>query len=174
MAALSVRRYGDPILRQVAEPVAAVTPEIKALIADMVETMWRQVGIGLAAPQVGVSLRILVMDSGKGETRALVNPVITERGGSVREEEGCLSLPGVFAEVERSQWVRVSALDGDGQPITLESQGLEAKVIQHELDHLDGVLFIDRLPPVTRDRIKKKIQKEGLSQEGRRHHAFAL
>jgi len=174
MAVLSVRRYGDPILRQVAEPVAAVTAEIKALIADMVETMWHQVGIGLAAPQVGVSLRILVMDGGKGAARALVNPVITDRGGTIREEEGCLSLPGIFAEVERSTWVRLEALDGDGRPIAFESEGLEAKVIQHELDHLDGVLFIDRLPPVTRDRIKKKIQKEGLSQEARRHHAFAL
>jgi len=174
MAVLTLKRYGDPILRRVAEPVAAVTPEIKTLIADMVDTMWRQVGIGLAAPQVGASLRILVMDSGKGGARALVNPVITDRTGSVREEEGCLSLPGIFAEVERSKRVRLEALDGDGQPVTFDWQGLEAKVIQHELDHLDGVLFIDRLPPVTRDRIKKKIQKEGLSQEGRRHHAFAL
>jgi len=174
MAVLSVRRYGDPILRQVAKPVAAVTPEIKTLIADMVETMWRQVGIGLAAPQVGVALRILVMDSGKGGARALVNPVITERRGTILEEEGCLSLPGIFADVERSEWVKISALDGDGQAISFEAQGLEAKVIQHELDHLDGVLFIDRLPPVMRDRIKKKIQKDGLEAVPRRRHAFAL
>jgi peptide deformylase len=173
MAVLSVRRYGDPVLRQVAQPVMAVTPEIRQLIADMVDTMWHEVGIGLAAPQVGVSLRILVMDDGKGAARGLVNPVITDRGGTVREEEGCLSIPGVFAQVERSKWVRVSALDGDGASIAFEAQGLEAKVIQHELDHLDGVLFIDRLPPVTRDRIKRKIQKEGLRTEAPRH-AFAL
>ncbi len=174
MAVLSMRRYGDPILRLLAAPVAAVTPEIKTLIADMAETMWHQVGIGLAAPQVGVSLRIFVMDDGKRGARAIVNPVVTERGGVVKEEEGCLSLPGIFAEVERSKSLRIEGLDGEGQPIRFEAQGLQAKIIQHELDHLDGVLFIDRLPPVTRDRIKKKIQKEGLAPEGRRHHAFAL
>jgi peptide deformylase len=174
MAVLSMRRYGDPILRLLAAPVAAVTPEIKTLIADMAETMWHQVGIGLAAPQIGVSLRIFVMDDGKRGARAIVNPVVTERGGVVKEEEGCLSLPGIFAEVERSKSLRIEGLDGEGQPISFEAQGLQAKIIQHELDHLDGVLFIDRLPPVTRDRIKKKIQKEGLAPEGRRHHAFAL
>ena len=174
MAVLSMRRYGDPILRLLAGPVAAVTPEIKTLIADMAETMWHQVGIGLAAPQIGVSLRIFVMDDGKRGARAIINPVVTERGGVVKEEEGCLSLPGIFAEVERSKSLRIEGLDGDGQPISFEAQGLQAKIIQHELDHLDGVLFIDRLPPVTRDRIKKKIQKEGLAPEGRRHHAFAL
>jgi peptide deformylase len=174
MAVLSMRRYGDPILRLLAAPVAAVTPEIKTLIADMAETMWHQVGIGLAAPQIGVSLRIFVMDDGKRGARAIVNPVVTDRGGVVKEEEGCLSLPGIFAEVERCKSLRIEGLDGEGQPISFEAQGLQAKIIQHELDHLDGVLFIDRLPPVTRDRIKKKIQKEGLAPEGRRHHAFAL
>jgi len=173
MAVLGMRLYGDPILRTVAEPVAAVTPEIKRIIEDMAASMWHHVGIGLAAPQVGISLRIVVMDDDKGGARALINPVIAERAGSVREEEGCLSLPGVFAEVERSKWIRVSALDGEGQPISFEAQGLHAKVIQHEIDHLDGVLFIDRLPPVTRDRIKKRIQREGLARDAR-HHAFAL
>jgi len=174
MAVLSMRRYGDPILRLLGAPVPAVTPEIKTLIKDMAETMWHQVGIGLAAPQIGVSLRIFVMDDGKRGARAIVNPVVTERGGVIKEEEGCLSLPGIFADVERSKSLRIEGLDGEGQPISFEAQGLQAKIIQHELDHLDGVLFIDRLPPVTRDRIKKKIQKEGLAPEGRRHHAFAL
>jgi len=173
MAVLSVRLYGDPVLRKVAEPVAAVTPEIKKIIEDMVDSMWHQAGIGLAAPQVGISLRILVMDDGKGGARALINPVIADRGGSIREEEGCLSLPGIFAEVERSKWIRVSALDGEGLPISFEAQGLQAKVIQHEIDHLDGVLFIDLLPPVTRDRIKNRIRKEGLAKDSR-PHAFAL
>ena len=174
MAVLSMRRYGDPILRLMAAPVAAVTPEIKTLIKDMAETMWHQVGIGLAAPQIGVSLRIFVMDDGKRGARAIVNPVVTERGVVIKEEEGCLSLPGIFAEVERARSLRIEALDGDGEPISFEAQGLQAKIIQHELDHLDGVLFIDRLAPVTRDRIKKKIQKEGLAPDGRHHHAFAL
>jgi len=173
MAVLSVRLYGDPALRKIAEPVSAVTPEIRAIVADMIESMWHQVGIGLAAPQVGISLRIVVMDDGKGGARALINPVITDRSGTVREEEGCLSLPGIFADVERSKWVRVSAQDEAGRPISFEAQGLRAKVIQHEIDHLDGVLFIDRLPPVARDRIKKRIQKQGLVKSSGRH-AFAL
>ena len=173
MARLSVRLYGDPILRTVAEPVTSVTPEIKKIIADMTETMWHQVGVGLAAPQIGVSLRILVMDDGKRGACALLNPAITDRRGSVVEEEGCLSIPGVFADVERSKWIAVSALDENGDHISFEAQGLQAKVIQHEIDHLDGVLFIDRLPPVTRDRIKKRIQKEGLAKTTG-HHAFAL
>src|SRR5262245_43124241 len=173
MAVLGLKQYGDPILRQVAAPVAAVTPETKTLISDMVDTMWQQVGVGLAAPQVGVSLRIFVMDSGKGGMRTVINPVVIERGGLVKEEEGCLALPVIFAAVERSQWVQVSSLDGDGPPQRFEAQGLEAKIVQHELDHLDGVLFIDRLPPVMRDRIKKRIQKDGLEQHPRRR-AFAL
>ena len=173
MAVLNVRLYGDPVLRKVAEPVETVTPDIKAIIADMVDTMWHQVGVGLAAPQVGISLRILVMEEEGGKARALINPVITDRGGRVREEEGCLSLPGIFADIERSKWVRVSADGEDGQPLSFEAQGLRAKVIQHEMDHLDGVLFIDRLPPVTRDRIKKRIQKEGFPAHAP-HHAFAL
>jgi peptide deformylase len=173
VALLTVRLYGDPVLRQVAAPVADVTPEIKRIIADMTETMWHQVGIGLAAPQVGLSYRILVMDDGQGAAQALLNPVIDSRSGTVREEEGCLSLPGIFAEVERARTIRVSAVDIDGKPISFEASGLKARVVQHELDHLDGVLFIDRLPPVTRDRIKKKIQKEGFPKETG-HHAFAL
>jgi peptide deformylase len=173
MAVLSVRLYGDPGLRKVAGPVTAVTDEIRKIIQDMRDSMWQQVGVGLAAPQVGISLRIVVMDDGKGGARTLLNPVITDRRGTVREEEGCLSLPGIFAEVERSRWIHVSALDGDGGPIAFEAQGLQAKIVQHEIDHLDGVLFIDRLPPVTRDRIKKRIQKEGLAR-GARPHAFAL
>src|SRR5262245_6358659 len=154
MAVLGMRRYGDPILRQKARPVREITPELGQIIDDMVETMYDQVGIGLAAPQVGVSLRLVVVDDGKRSTRALINPVIVERRGSVVAEEGCLSLPGIFADVERSEWVRVEARGGDGQPVSLELRGLHARVIQHEIDHLDGVLFIDRLPPVARDRIK--------------------
>ncbi len=173
MALLSVRLYGDPILRQVAAPVREITPEIKRIIADMTETMWHQVGIGLAAPQVGLPHRILVMDDGRGGAQALINPVIDTRTGTVREEEGCLSIPGIFAEVERSKAITVAALDGDGKPVSFEASGLKARVVQHELDHLDGILFIDRLPPVMRDRIKKKIQKEGFPKESA-HHAFAL
>lgn len=173
MPVLNVRRYGDPILRQKAQPVEAVTPEIRKTLADMLETMYHQVGIGLAAPQVGVSLRIILVDDGPRGPRVLINPVIVERRGVVRGEEGCLSIPGFFGEVERSEWVRVEALDAEGLSLAFEAKGLQARVIQHEMDHLDGVLFIDRLPPVTRDRMKKKIQKDGLPEDAP-HHAFAL
>ena len=173
MAVLSVRRYGDPLLRQKSKPVTEVTPEIARTIQDMVETMYQQVGIGLAAPQVGIPLRLVVMDDGKRGTRALLNPKIAERRGSVVAEEGCLSLPGIFAQVERSEWVRVEANDPDRQPVSFEARGMLARVVQHELDHLDGVLFIDRLPPMTRDKIKRRIQKEGLPDQAPRH-AFAL
>jgi peptide deformylase len=173
VAVLTVRLYGDPVLRQVATPVREITAEIKRIIADMTETMWHQVGIGLAAPQVGLPHRILVMDDGSGGAQALINPVIESRSGTIREEEGCLSLPGVFGVVERTKTITVRAMDADGKPVSLEATGLKARIVQHELDHLDGVLFIDRLPPVTRDRIKKKIQKEGFPKETG-HHAFAL
>ncbi|HUP37620.1 MAG TPA: peptide deformylase [Candidatus Limnocylindria bacterium] len=173
MALLTVRLYGDPVLRQVATPVRDITAEIERIIADMTETMWHQVGIGLAATQVGLPYRILVMDDGKGGAQALINPVIESRSGTIREEEGCLSLPGVFGVVERSKTISVKAVDADGKPVSLEATGLKARIVQHELDHLDGVLFIDRLPPVTRDRIKKKIQKEGFPKE-MGNHAFAL
>jgi peptide deformylase len=173
VALLTVRLYGDPVLRQVATPVREITAEIKRIIADMTETMWHQVGIGLAAPQVGLSYRILVMDDGKGGAQTLINPEIESRSGTIREEEGCLSLPGVFGVVERSKTITVRAMDADGKPVSMEATGLKARIVQHELDHLDGVLFIDRLPPVTRDRIKKKIQKEGFPKETG-NHAFAL
>ncbi len=171
---LKVRRYGDPLLRRKADPIPAVTPEIKELIADMVETMYDQVGLGLAAPQVGIPLRLIVVDDGKGGgARPLINPAITARHGSVEGEEGCLSIPGIFAPVVRAERVTVEALDSHGSPLRMEASGLLARVIQHEIDHLDGILFIDRLDKVTRDRIKRKIKKEGLPEEAP-HSAFAL
>lgn len=174
MAVLTVRKYGDPMLRRRAAPVEDVTPEIRRLIADLTDTMYDEVGIGLAAPQVGAAVRLIVVsdEDGRG-VQALVNPVIIEEGGQVTAEEGCLSIPGVFAPVTRAAWVRVEAQDADGQPVSITARALFARVLQHELDHLDGVLFIDRLDPVTRDRIKRKIKKEGLREDAR-HHAFAL
>lgn len=173
MALLEVRLYGDPMLRRRAAPVGEVTPEIRRMIGDMVETMYHQVGLGLAAPQVGILYRILVMDDGKGGARALIDPAITRRSGSVVGEEGCLSLPGIFADVERSNVITVRAADEEGRPLDLEATGMQARVIQHEMDHLEGVLFIDHLSPVARDRIKKRIQKHGFPEE-RRSRAFAL
>lgn len=175
MAVLSVRKYGDPVLRRRAKPVEAVTPDIKRMIADMVDTMYDEVGLGLAAPQVGISLRLMVVGDEDGrEARALINPVIAEQGGEIVAEEGCLSIPGIFAPVRRAEWVRLEAQDEQGQPVAITARGLRARVFQHEMDHLDGVLFIDRLDPVTRDRIKRRIRKDGLAEEAGAHRAFAL
>jgi len=173
MAVLKVRKYGDPLLRRRATAVREITPEIRRIVADMIETMYDEVGIGLAAPQVGVSLRLMVVgDEKSGEARVLVNPLITEKGGEVTAEEGCLSLPGIFAPVSRAEWVKLDAQDLEGHPVSLRARGLAARVYQHEMDHLDGVLFIDRLDPMTRDRIKRRIKKEGFPAES--HKAFAL
>jgi len=174
MAVLKVRKYGDPALRKSAAPVGEVTPEIRAIIANMTDTMYDEVGIGLAAPQVGISLRLIVISDEEGRgVQALLNPAIVERGGEVTGEEGCLSIPGVFAPVTRAAWVKVEARSVDGEPLTLSARGLRARVLQHEIDHLDGVLFIDRVDPMLRDRIKRKIKKDGLREDASRH-AFAL
>jgi len=174
MAVLRVRKYGDPVLRRRALPVGRVTDEVRAIIADLIDTMYDEVGIGLAAPQVGVSLRLIVLGDEEGRgAEALVNPVIVEQGGQATAEEGCLSIPGVFAPVTRAAWVRVEAASAEERPVSIRAAGLRARVLQHELDHLDGVLFIDRLDPVTRDRIKRRIKKEGLREDAA-HHAFAL
>jgi peptide deformylase len=175
MAVLSVRKYGDPVLRRRARPVERVTPEIERIISDMVDTMYDEVGLGLAAPQVGISLRLMVVGDDEGrEARALINPVIAEQGGEIVAEEGCLSIPGVFAPVKRAEWVRLDAQDERGRPVSITARGLRARVFQHEMDHLEGVLFIDRLDPVARDKIKRRIKKNGLAEEAGAHHAFAL
>jgi peptide deformylase len=174
MAVLKVRRYGDPVLRMKARRVTEVTPEVRALVEDMVETMYDEVGIGLAASQVGIPLRLMVVGDDKGgPARALVNPVIAESGGQVTAEEGCLSIPGIFAQVTRAAWVKLQAHDLEGEPVSIHARGLQARVFQHEMDHLDGILFIDRLEPLQRDRIKRKIKKEGLAADSA-HHAAAL
>ena len=172
MAVLSVRKYGDPVLRRRAQPVREVTPEIRRLAEDMIETMYDEAGIGLAAPQIGASIRLMIVGDERGRNpRALVNPVITEQGGSITAEEGCLSIPGIFADVTRAEWVKIEGNDLDGAPVAIHAKGFHARVFQHEMDHLDGILFIDRLDAVTRDRIKRKIKKDGLPES---HRAFAL
>jgi len=171
---LKVRRYGDPVLRRRATAVDTVTPDMRRLVDDMIDTMYDEVGIGLAAPQVGASVRLLVVGDEEGRgAQTLVNPTLTAQGGTVTAEEGCLSLPGIFAQVTRSEWVTLEAQDLDGRPITITTRGLRARVFQHEIDHLDGVLFIDRLEPVVRDRIKRRIKKDGFSEDTA-HRAFAL
>ena len=173
MAVLKVRKYGDPVLRKRATPVTTITPEIRRMVDDMIDTMYDEVGIGLAAPQVGISLRLMVVGNEKTTgARAIVNPVITGKAGEITAEEGCLSLPGIFAQVTRAESVTLEGQDLEGQPVSIKARGLTARVFQHEMDHLDGVLFIDHLDPMTRDRIKRKIKKEGFPVDS--HKALAL
>ncbi len=162
MAVLSILHFPDPRLRKKALPVDTIDQEIKTLVDDMFETMYQAPGIGLAATQVDVQKRILVIDVSEDKNQPLVfiNPVILERWGDEEMDEGCLSVPGYFETVRRADRVRVSALDREGEPFELETGGLLAVCVQHEIDHLDGKLFVDYLSPLKRDRIRKKLMKQ--------------
>lgn len=172
MALLEILAFPDPRLAQKSTPVEVVDDGIRRLIDDMFETMYQSDGVGLAAPQVGVNKRIIVLDCGtrpEGESpetplgprepRAIVNPEIVSRSGAILWEEGCLSVPGYVDEVERAEKVTVRGLDRDGQPLTIEADGLLAVCLQHEIDHLDGVLFVDRLSRLKQTMVKKKLKK---------------
>jgi peptide deformylase len=156
-------RHGAPVLHRPADPVASVTPEIQTVIDDLVQTMYAAPGIGLAAPQIGVPLRIFVVDvtAGRstGELIVMVNPEFVEREGMQVEDEGCLSVPGFNASVVRPARTVVKGLDRQGVERTVEATGLLARAFQHEIDHLDGTLFIDRLRGIKRDLIVRRIQK---------------
>jgi peptide deformylase len=156
-------RHGAAVLQQPAAPVGAMTPEIHALIDDMVETMYAAPGIGLAAPQVGVPLRIFVVDLSVGRDPkglfAMINPEWVAREGMQLEEEGCLSLPGFTATVPRPARAVVRGLDRQGEVQTVEGTALLARALQHEMDHLDGCLFVDRLRGIKRDLIVRRIKK---------------
>lgn len=162
MALLDILQYPDARLRHVATPVATVDGRIRALADDMLETMYAASGIGLAATQVGVDERVAVIDvSPDNDTpRVFVNPEIVERAGEQESEEGCLSIPGVHDRVQRAAWVRVRALDRFGEPFELDADDLLAVCIQHEIDHLDGRLFIDYLSMLKRRRLDKKLAKQ--------------
>src|SRR3990167_5039392 len=159
MTVLTVLHYPDPRLRRIAEPVTTITPEIQVLIDDMFETMYNDQGIGLAATQVDVQKRIIVMDLGsdKKEQFAFINPEVVWSDGIEKSKEGCLSVTDIYEEVERAQKVRVKALNREGQSIEFDADNLLAVCIQHEIDHLNGKLFIDRLSRLKRERIDKKI-----------------
>jgi peptide deformylase len=162
MALLPILRYPDPKLNTVARPVQAVDARIKALISDMVETMYDADGIGLAATQVDVHERLIVIDvSGeRNEPLVLINPEITWASDEKQiNDEGCLSVPGIYDGVERSCAVKVQALDGEGRTRTIEAEGLLAVCIQHEMDHLLGKVFVEYLSPLKRNRIKTKMLK---------------
>lgn len=163
MAKLNILEFPDPRLRTVAKPVAAVDDEVRRLIDDMLETMYAAPGVGLAATQVDVHRRVLVADVSQDQDHplALVNPEILEREGTVEAEEGCLSVPGIFDTLtNRSSRIVVRALGRDGKPFELEADGLLAICIQHEMDHLEGKLFVDYLSDLKRTRIRKKLEKE--------------
>ncbi|NGX17655.1 peptide deformylase [Wenzhouxiangella sp. XN24] len=167
MAILKILEYPDPRLRTKAEPVLVVDDELRQLAADMLETMYAAPGIGLAATQVNVHRRMLVADvSEKQDTpHVFINPVIVERLGTEAMEEGCLSVPGFYETVTRAEWVRVRALGLDGEPFEQELDGLLAVCVQHEIDHLDGKLFVDYLSDLKRQRLRKRIEKERRQKE---------
>ncbi|BCS33623.1 peptide deformylase [Luteitalea sp. TBR-22] len=158
-----ILRYGDPVLHQKAAPVESITPAIDTLIADMRETLRAAAGVGLAAPQVGESVRLCLIDLSAGsradQLLVLINPEILERDGLQLKEEGCLSLPGIEATVPRPLRMVVRAMDADGDVREIRAEGLLARALQHEIDHLDGVLFLDRLRPVYRWAIIRRIKR---------------
>jgi peptide deformylase len=163
MAKLTILEYPDPRLRTRAVPVAAVDDSIRTLIDDMLETMYAAPGVGLAATQVNVHKRVLVADvtSEQNQPLVFVNPEIIEREGKTEAEEGCLSVPGIFDKLNtRSERVVVRALDREGKPFELQADGLLAVCIQHEMDHLEGKLFVDYLSELKRSRIRKRLEKE--------------
>jgi peptide deformylase len=168
--AFSLRYYGDPVLRQKADPIKAVTPEIQEIVASMFDCMYREAGVGLAAQQVGLTQRVFVIDVGDnhGERikRAFINPVIVEKEGGSVGEEGCLSIPGIRANVKRAARIVVEALDETGATLRLPADGILARVIQHENDHLDGILFVDRLSAIHRKLLEGRLKRFRPPSEG--------
>lgn len=162
MAVRSLRFLGDPILRKPCEEVGEIDDEVRSLIDDLIETMYSEDGIGLAAPQVGVPLRIYVYDTREPEVEpgVMINPRVVEAEGTVRESEGCLSIPNLTEIVERSERVVVEGLGRDGTPVRIEADGLLSRCLQHEGDHLDGVLFLDRVSPLKRKMLLKKWSRQ--------------
>ena len=158
---LEIRLFGDPVLREKCAPVEHIDDEIRQLIEDLQETMYDADGLGLAAPQVGVPIRMFVYAVRDPELQAgvLINPEIVEADGSIREEEGCLSLPGLTEIVARNASILVRGLDMEGEPVELRLEGLLSRCVQHENDHLDGILFLDRVSPLKRKLLLQKWQK---------------
>ncbi len=161
MSIRPVRIFGDPVLRQPAVEVTSVDAALRELIADMRETMKAYGGVGLAANQVGVAQRVLVVDVPVDENEraehALINPVLKRRTGSQSAEEGCLSIPGIWEEVTRAERILVTGLDEEGRPVELDVEGYLARALQHEIDHLEGALFVDRLSPLKRQFLRRSL-----------------
>ncbi len=162
MAFLDILVYPDPRLREIAEPVVRVDDNIRTLVDDMAETMYQAPGIGLAAIQVNIPKRVIIIDLSKdqSELQVFINPQIVERDGTQEIEEGCLSVPDVFAPVRRAESILVRALNRDGDRFEMRVEGLLSVCIQHEIDHLDGKVFVDYLSRLKRERIRKRLQKQ--------------
>ena len=176
MPLLNILRYPDARLHKVASPVTVFDESLKQLVADMAETMYAAPGIGLAATQVDVHRRLLVADvsEGRDQPRVFINPEILSTEGATTSQEGCLSVPGYYDDVPRAERVRVRALARDGKPFEEDLEGLLAICVQHEIDHLDGKLFVDYLSEMKRQRVRKKIEKDKrLRAEGRSEPARA-
>ncbi|MGM0525910.1 MAG: peptide deformylase [Pseudomonadota bacterium] len=167
MSKLTVLKYPDERLRKVAEPIAGVDDALRGTIDDMFETMYESQGVGLAATQVDVHRRLFVADCSEDQNEPMVfiNPEITKAEGHFTNDEGCLSFPNVYAKVERAEHITVKAIDRNGEEFSLDAEGLLAICIQHEIDHLNGKLFVDYLSPLKQNRIRKKLEKEQRIQE---------
>ncbi|HEX6261918.1 MAG TPA: peptide deformylase [Actinomycetota bacterium] len=161
MAILPIRTLGDPVLRQPASPVEEFDDPLRALADDMIETMHEAPGVGLAAPQVGRAVRLIVFDVGEGPI-ALANPTLSGHDGEQIGEEGCLSIPGLYFEVRRAMKVTADGFDLHGEPVRIEGEELLARVLQHEVDHIDGILFIDRLDEEERKRAMAELRRQEL------------
>jgi peptide deformylase len=162
MALRQILHHPDPRLRLKARSVSCFDATLASLLEDMFETMYAAPGIGLAATQINVQLRVIVLDvsSDKRVPHCFINPTVIASRGNEETEEGCLSVPGIFDYVQRAEWVRISAFDRSGEPFEFEADGLLAVCIQHEMDHLDGKLFVDYLSQLKQTRIRKKLEKE--------------
>jgi len=163
MSLLRIREYPEEVLRRAAAPVANVDGHLQTLIDDMFDTLYTAPGLGLAAPQVGESLRLFVYDmgtrEGERERKIVLNPVIAEQEGEIAEEEGCLSIPDFREVISRATRVLLKGYDRDGREVQIEAKGLEARLFQHEIDHLNGILMVDRMSPLKRDLFQRKLRK---------------
>lgn len=163
MAVRPICAYPEAVLRQKAQPVTSIDDELQHLIDDMIETMYAAPGIGLAAPQIGISLQLFVVDISSGRDEAalqtFINPEIISTEGRVREEEGCLSVPGVYGPTPRSERVVIRGTNRAGEVVEMQGEGLQARAYQHEMDHLLGMLFFDRMGVVGRDLMKRKFKR---------------
>jgi peptide deformylase len=163
MAKLTILKYPDPRLHKIARPVEFVNDSIRKLIDDMAETMYAAPGIGLAAAQVDQPIELIVLDvsEARNELKVFINPRLTRAEGKAKREEGCLSVPGIYDEIERAERITVEALDRDGKAFTLEAQGVLGVCIQHEMDHLKGKVFVEYLSALKQSRIRTKLKKQG-------------